>query len=114
MGVGTSQSALIEALRTGHFVVPGDGSNYCSFVNVADMASAVVASLENAPAGSTFNIVDEPLRYGDYVDAVADLIGVARPARAATLPLPPSWRCTNRAAQAVLGWMPRRRIWPAS
>ncbi len=112
VGAGTGESMLIDGLRAGDVVVAGDGSNYLSLVNVADMASAVAASLELAPAGSTFNIVDEPLRYGDYVDALADLIGVTRPRRAAKLPLPPSWRCTNRAAQAVLGWMPRERIWP--
>jgi nucleoside-diphosphate-sugar epimerase len=113
VGAGTGQDTLIERLRAGHVVVVGDGSNYVSLINVADMASAVVASLELAPAGSTFNIVDEPLRNGDYVDAVADLIGASRPSRAATLPLPPSWRCTNRAAQAALAWMPRNSIWPA-
>ena len=106
------ESTLIDKLRTGQVVVAGDGSNYVSLVNVEDMASAVAASLEFAPAGSTFNIVDEPLHYGDYVDALSDLIGVTRPRRAAELPLPPSWRCTNRAALTSLGWMPRERIWP--
>lgn len=112
VGVGTGQSRLIDGLRSGNVVVAGDGSNYVSLVNVADMAAAVAAALDDAPAGSTFNIVDDPLRYGDYVDALADLIGVERPERAAELPLPPSWRCTSRAARTVLGWMPRERIWP--
>lgn len=112
VGEGTGQRALIERLRDGTVVVAGDGSNYVSLVNVADMAVAVAAAVEAAPAGSTFNLVDDPLRYGDYVDALADLIGVPRPVRAPKLPLPPSWRCTNRAAQTVLGWIPRERIWP--
>jgi nucleoside-diphosphate-sugar epimerase len=112
VGEGTGQLALLEQLRDGTVVAPGDGSNYVSLVNVADMATAVALAVEAAPAGSTFNVVDDPLRYGDYVDALADLIGVSRPARARKLPLPPSWRCTNRAAQTVLGWMPRGRIWP--
>ena len=110
--VGAGENALIDKLRTGGVIIAGDGSNYVSLVNVADMASAVAASLKLAPAGSTFNIVDEPLHYGDYVDALSDLIGVTRPRRAAELPLPPSWRCTNRAALTTLGWMPRERIWP--
>jgi hypothetical protein len=59
-----------------------------------------------------FNVVDEPLRYGDYVDALADLVGAARPPRAASLPLPPSWRCTSAAARTALDWTPRGRIWP--
>jgi nucleoside-diphosphate-sugar epimerase len=111
VGAGTGESMLAESLRAGDVVVAGNGSNFVSMVNVTDMARAVAASLERAPAGSTFNIVDEPLRYGDYIDALADLIGVARPVRVAKLPLPPSWRCTNRAAQTVLGWIPRERIW---
>ena len=112
VGVGTHESTLIDGLRAGEVEVADGGSNYLSLVNVADMASAVVASLELAPAGSSFNVVDEPLRYGDYVDALADLIGVARPRRAPTSSLPPSWRCTNQAAQTVLGWMPLGPIWP--
>jgi nucleoside-diphosphate-sugar epimerase len=112
VGAGIGEDTLIDRLRGRDVIVAGDGSNYVSLVNVADMATAVAASLELAPAGSTFNIVDEPLRYGDYIDALSDLIGVARPRRAGELPLPPSWRCTNRAALTTLGWMPRERIWP--
>jgi len=112
VGAGARERSLIDGLRTGDVVVAGDGSNYLSLVNVADMAAAIVASLELAPPGSTFNIVDEPLRYGDYVDALADLIGLARPQRAPDLPPRPSRRCTNHAARTVLGWMPRERIWP--
>jgi nucleoside-diphosphate-sugar epimerase len=112
VGDGIGESTLMDRLRARDVIVAGDGSNYVSLVNVADMASAVAASLELAPAGSTFNIVDEPLRYGDYVDALSDLIGAPRPRRAANLPLPPSWRCTNRAALTALGWRPRERIWP--
>jgi hypothetical protein len=76
------------------------------------MASALAAALLHAPAASIFNIVDQPLRYGDYVDAVADMIGAVRPRRIADMPMPPSWRCTNEAAQTVLEWVPRGRIWP--
>ena len=112
VGPGTHESTLIEGCAPETSSSPtGDRTTSPSSTS-ADMASAVAAALELAPAGSTFNIVDEPLRYGDYVDALADLIGVARPRRAPTLSLPPSWRCTNQAAQAVLGWMPRGRIWP--
>jgi nucleoside-diphosphate-sugar epimerase len=113
VGAGTRQDALIDRLRSGGAVVAGDGSNYLSPVSVADMASAVAAALRLAPAGSTFNIVDEPLRYSDYVDALADSIGVARPPRAVARPLRESRRCTNVAARTALGWMPRHAIWPS-
>jgi len=112
VGSGTRQDLLIERLRIHGAVVAGDGSNYLSTLNVRDMAAAVAVALEHAPAGSTFNVVDEPLRYSDYVDALADLIGVARPPRVAREPLPRSRRCTNAAARTVLGWMPRHPIWP--
>jgi 2-alkyl-3-oxoalkanoate reductase len=111
VGAGTHERALIDQLRAESVVVAGDGSNYVSPINVDDMAAAIAAALEGAPEGSTFNIADEPLRYGDYVDALADLIGAARPRRA-PLPLPCSWRCTNKAAVLALGWTPRERIWP--
>jgi nucleoside-diphosphate-sugar epimerase len=113
VGAGTAEGALIERLRDGSVTLAGDGSNYISPVNVSDMAAAIGAALERAPAGSTYNIVDEPLHYGDYVDALADLIGAARPRRT-DAPPPPSWRCTNRAATAALGWTPRGRIWPSA
>lgn len=112
VGAGTHERTLIDGLRAGSVVVADAGSNYLSLVNVADMASAIAASLELAPPGSTFNIVDEPLRYGDYVDALADLIGLTRPRRAPDLPPPPSWRCTSQAARTTLSWLPRERIWP--
>jgi nucleoside-diphosphate-sugar epimerase len=112
VGAGTGETALIDRLRSGDVVIAGDGSNYISPVNVMDMASAVAASLELAPAGSTFNIVDEPIRYGDYVDALADLTGAPRPRRVPQMQRPPSWRCRNDPAHEVLGWTPRARIWP--
>ena len=113
VGAGTPQDTLVDRLRVHGAVVAGDGSNYLSPLNVADMAAAVAAALERAPAGSTFNIVDEPLRYSDYVDALADLSGVERAPRVALRPLPESRRCTNAAARIALGWMPRHSIWPA-
>lgn len=113
VGAGTPQDALIDRLRNGSAVVTGDGSNFLSPLNVADMASAVAAALRDAPAGSTFNVVDEPLRYSDYVDALADSIGVARPPRTATRRSRESRRCTSSAARTALAWMPRHHIWPS-
>jgi nucleoside-diphosphate-sugar epimerase len=112
VGAGTAETRLVERLKVGELVVAGDGSNFISPVNVSDMAAALAAALVHAPAASTFNVVDQPLRYCDYVDAVADMIGADRPRRIADMPLPPSWRCTNQAAQTVLEWTPRGRIWP--
>jgi nucleoside-diphosphate-sugar epimerase len=112
VGPGTAESDLIARLRAGQIVVRCDGRNFLSLVHVADMARAVCMALESAPASSVFNIVDEPLRNGDYMDLLARLVGAPQPARDATKPCPPSYRCSNQAAGTVLGWMPVHGIWP--
>jgi len=76
------------------------------------MASAVLAALKHAPNRSVFNIVDAPLREGEYLDRLADSLGVPRPARDETKLKPPSWRCSNRAAQSILHWSPTHSLIP--
>jgi nucleoside-diphosphate-sugar epimerase len=112
VGSGTGQEQTLARLRAGTYVVAGDGSNFISPVHVADMAAAVLAALEKAPPASTFNIVDEPLRKGEYVDRLAAMLHVPPPRRDPSQPRPPSFRCTNRAARETLGWKPERGIWP--
>jgi nucleoside-diphosphate-sugar epimerase len=112
VGPGTAQERTIRLLREGVERVPCDGRNYTSPVNVADMAAAIVAALQLAPGGSIFNIVDEPLRQGDYLDRLAALVGAPPAPRDAAAPCPPSLRCSNQAARGVLGWSPTRGIWP--
>ncbi len=112
VGRDTFQDEAIAKLRAGRLRVPCDGSSYVSQIHVADMASAVVAALERAPAGSIFNIVDEPLRQGEYLDRLADAIGAPRPSRDPDAACPPSHRCSNRAARAVLGWEPTSGVIP--
>jgi nucleoside-diphosphate-sugar epimerase len=114
VGPETAQEQQIQQLRAGQLVVPGDGQNYISPVHVCDMAQAISLALECAPAGSTFNIVDEPLRNGAYLDQLADQLEVARPARQTDKPNPPSQRCSNKAAREVLGWTTRHSIWPSA
>lgn len=112
VGPGTAQENLITQLLVGQVVVPDGGSNFISPIHVADMAVAVIAALERASAGSTFNIVDTPQRYGDYVDNIADRLDAPHPQRDPNLPTPSSWRCTNQAAREMLGWTPTHSIWP--
>jgi nucleoside-diphosphate-sugar epimerase len=112
VGQGTAQERAIKRLREGVERVPCDGSNYVSMVNVADMAAAICASLTHAPGGSIFNIVDEPLQQGDYIDRLAALVGAYPAPRDAAEPCPPSLRCSNKAARSALGWSPTRGIWP--
>jgi nucleoside-diphosphate-sugar epimerase len=112
VGPGTAQDDTLRRLHDGTERVPCDGSNYISPVHVADMANAIVAALQHAPGGSIFNIVDEPLRQGDYLDRLAALTGAPPPPRDPSKPCPPSFRCSNQAARATLGWSPKDGIWP--
>src|SRR5207342_79041 len=87
-------------------------------IHVDDAASATVAALERAPAGSTYDIVDdEPVSFSTIVQAVAEAAGAPAPialplwvprlvapymARMIALRLPLS----NAQARLDLGWRP--------
>ena len=87
-------------------------------IHVDDAASATVAALERAPAGSTYDIVDdEPVSFSTIVQAVAEAAGAPAPialplwvprlvapymARIIALRLPLS----NARARRDLGWQP--------
>jgi nucleoside-diphosphate-sugar epimerase len=114
VGPDTFQDDAIARLTDGTMRVPGDGTNFISPVHVEDVATAVVAALERAPAGSTFNIVDEPLRNGEYLDRLAAAVGAPAPPRDAGLRQPLSHRCTNRAAREQLSWEPRHSLFPSA
>ena len=114
VGPGTMQDDQIAGLRSRRLSIACDGSNYLSLVHVADMADAIVKALDAAPAGSTFNIVDDPVRNGDYLDHLANMLGVPHAARIPTHPCPPSYRCSNAAARTALNWTPVEGIWPSS
>ncbi len=112
VGKGTFQENAMERLRSGKEIVSCDGSNFTSLIHVEDMAAAIAAAIETAQAGSIFNVVDEPLRRGEYLDRLADSIGVTRPERDKTVPCPPSWRCSNQAARTAMNWQPLHSIIP--
>jgi nucleoside-diphosphate-sugar epimerase len=112
VGEGTFQENAIERLRSGKEIVPCDGRNFTSLIHVEDMAAAIVAAIETATPGSIFNVVDEPIRRGEYLDRLADSVGVTRPKRDETAPCPPSWRCSNQATRSALNWQPSHSIIP--
>lgn len=112
VGPGTWQHLLVEQIRRGELIIPGNGSQYVSLVHVEDVADAYVSALERAPGGSIFNINAEPLHYADYVDGIADRIGTPHPARDLSKPRPPSHRASTKAAREILGWQPKHSIWP--
>jgi nucleoside-diphosphate-sugar epimerase len=113
VGPGTFQEDLVKQIDHGEVVVPGDGSHYVSLVHVEDVAKAFVAALERAPAASLFNICAEPMTYGEYVDGIADRLGVARPKRDEAKTRPVSHRASAKAAKEVLGWEAKHSIWPS-
>jgi nucleoside-diphosphate-sugar epimerase len=112
VGPGTFQDHALADVRNRKQVVAGTGQNFVSLIHVADMASAVVAALEYAPDQSIFNIVEEPLREGEYLDRLAEAIGAGRPPRDTARPTPPSWRCSNQAARSILQWSPVHPLIP--
>jgi nucleoside-diphosphate-sugar epimerase len=89
-----------------------------SSIHVDDAASATVAALERAPAGSVYDIVDDrPASFSEIVAGLAEAAGAPRPfavpawlprllmpymARMIALRLPLS----NEKARADLGWRP--------
>jgi nucleoside-diphosphate-sugar epimerase len=88
------------------------------YIHVDDAASATVAALERAPAGSTYDMVDdEPISFSDAVRAISAAAGAGPPlaipawllrlvspyrARMISLRLPLS----NQRARADLAWRP--------
>jgi nucleoside-diphosphate-sugar epimerase len=112
VGSGTFQDRSIENLRTGKEIVPCNGRNFISPIHVTDMATAIVASLKHAPAGSIFNIVDEPMRQHEYSDRLAISIGADKPPLDEKMKCPPSWRCSNQHAKSILNWSPTHDIIP--
>ncbi len=112
VGPGTGQESLLADIRTGKSTIPCDGTTYLSLVHVADMADAVSKAIVHAPAGTIYNIVDEPIRNIDYLNRLTELVSVAQPEQDYSQPCPPSWRCSNQAARTILGWEPTHSIWP--
>ena len=88
------------------------------FIHVDDAASATVAALDRAPAGSTYDIVDDrAVSMSEFAQTLAQAAGARRPfaipawllrlltpyvARMVALRLPLS----NQKARAELGWQP--------
>lgn len=114
VGPDTFQDRTIAGLRADTERVPGDGQNWVSFVHADDYADAVVSALRSPLRQGVFNITDEPIRNGDYLDGLAERLGLPAPPRDTNVSRPRSYRCTSAAARQALGWTPLRGIWPAT
>lgn len=113
VGRDTFQDGTIARLRAGQEPIPCDGQSYMPYVHVDDVARAVVAALDRTAQG-VYNVADEPVRQGEYLERLASRVGAPAPRHDADAPCPPSQRVSSAAAQRDLGWTPVSGIYPAS
>jgi nucleoside-diphosphate-sugar epimerase len=108
---------IVNLVRKRRLAVPSSGGGFVSFIYLEDAAAATVAALEKGHAGQAYNIVDdEPVRWADYLDALAAELEVRRPWRVPTWMLraipylhtiiTASMRVSNAKAKRELGWTP--------
>jgi nucleoside-diphosphate-sugar epimerase len=111
---------LVARLRQpGRFAVIGSGENLWDVVHVDDVASALRLAAEEAPAGSTYHVVDdEPISYYDFMALTAQALGVGAPRRIpialarivagqnAVDAVVRSARSSNAKIRSELGWEP--------
>src|SRR5438552_2462674 len=108
---------IINLVRKRRLPVPSSGGGFPNFIYLEDAAAAAVAALQKGHAGQAYNIVDdEPVRWADYLDALAAELGARRPWRVPAWMLRPipylhaimttSMRVSNAKAKQELGWAP--------
>ena len=77
---GWFKSIMVDRLRNGSFKLPGSGEYYRSFIHVDDAVSALVSIAEKNAVNQSFIVTDSnPTVFKDYVNFVADELGVKRP-----------------------------------
>ncbi len=86
--------------------LPGNGSTLISLIHVVDMARAVVQAVEEGPAFSIFNVVDdEPVSLRELYSSVAILVNGPEPKPGGQTPRS-SLGCSNSLIKAKLNWAP--------
>jgi nucleoside-diphosphate-sugar epimerase len=108
---------IVNLVRKRRLPVPRSGGGFANFIYIDDAAAATVAALEKGRAGQAYNVVDdEPVRWADYLDALAAELGARRPWRIPdgmlrAIPyvhalMTTSMRVSNAKAKSELGWSP--------
>jgi nucleoside-diphosphate-sugar epimerase len=108
---------IVNLVRRRRLPVPSSGGGFATFIYLDDAAAATVAALDKGRAGQAYNIVDDqPVRWADYLDALAAELGARRPWRVPGWLLRPipylhtlmttSMRVSNAKARRELGWAP--------
>jgi nucleoside-diphosphate-sugar epimerase len=94
---------------TGKLKLPGEGNEYVTLIQIADMAAATVMAVQKSPSKTVLTICDnEPVQWRDLFGFVCASIGADTP-QAGGPPGFPSFRLKNARAVAALGWEPRYR-----
>lgn len=94
---------LIRTVRDGRFVYLGGRSAMCNYVFVEDVAHACLALAEDPKAvGRVYHLSDSCL-LGEFVDTLADELGVARPTLQPPALLTPLIRTALRALRQLPG-----------
>jgi nucleoside-diphosphate-sugar epimerase len=106
-GTGTGrEDKWRQAAQTGTLQIPGDGTALISLVHIVDMARATIMAVEQAPARSIFNVVDdEPVDYRTLYHYIAAQAGGQEPRTGGEAVLP-SGGCNNTRIKTELGWEP--------
>ncbi|WP_422758088.1 NAD-dependent epimerase/dehydratase family protein [Paenarthrobacter sp. C1] len=65
-----------QAITSGRSLYVGRGDNRWSNVYISDLAEAYLLALENAPAGSVYNLASGEARMGDIAETIARLVGL--------------------------------------
>jgi UDP-glucose 4-epimerase len=100
--------ALVRAIDTGLFLVPGDGENRMSFCSIENLADAIGWSLVTASARGILHVADEPVL--TFRQAVATIAG-ALDRRLLPIPFPlPAARTVALACEVA--FRPLRRAAP--
>jgi len=81
-GIYAADRLPVARIRAGTPAIEAAGDSYSNHIHADDLARACVLALFRACGGRAFNVCDDqPLRMGDYFDAVADRFGLPRPPR---------------------------------
>ena len=81
-GIYAEDRLPVARIRAGTPAIEPAGDSYSNHIHADDLARACVLALFRARGGRAFNVCDDqPLRMGDYFDAVADRFGLSRPPR---------------------------------
>lgn len=75
---GPVRHAMLDKLRGGTTVLPGDGRHFINMVHRDDIVTAILAAIDRKPTGQVFNVVDdEPTRQAEYVRWLCDRLRLA-------------------------------------